>query len=134
MLAPFSVNGRPPGACVSCSTGVPASARPLPWTMQILPGRLPAFGQPAGGTLDLLSFVQSQVKISDDRATADYLLHKVKLTQRLDVRSVEDLQGKGAGPQTLRALRKLAEDSAGLPEPPSVVVVAPPPPAKPPNA
>ena len=35
-------------------------------------------------------------KIGDDRATADFLLHKVKLTQKLDVRDVEDLQGKGA--------------------------------------
>ena len=90
-----------------------------------------AHAQRSMSTAEVLSFVQSQVKIGDDRATADYLLHKVKLTQKLDVRSVEDLQGKGAGPQTIKALRKLAEDSAALPEPPPVVVVAPPPPARP---
>jgi len=93
-----------------------------------------AHAQRSMSTAEVLSFVTSQIKIGDDRATADYLLHKVKLSQKLDVRSVEDLQGKGAGPQTVRALRKLAEDSAALPEPPPVVVVAPPPPAKPPDA
>src|SRR5678815_2582086 len=77
-----------------------------------------AHAQRSMSTAEVPGFVQSQIKIGDDRATADYLLHKVKLSQKLDVRSVEDLQGKGAGPQTVRALRRLAEDSAALPEPP----------------
>ena len=93
-----------------------------------------AHAQRAMSTADVLSFVQSQIKIGDDRATADYLLHKVKLTQKLEIRAVEDLQGQGAGPQTVRALRKLAEDSAALPEPPPVVAAAPPPQAPPPSA
>jgi len=93
-----------------------------------------AYAQRAMSTAEVLSFVQSQIKIGDDRATADYLLHRIKLTQKLDIRAVEDLQGQGAGPQTLRALRKLAEDSTSLPAPPPVVVAAPPPQAPPPSA
>ena len=92
-----------------------------------------AHAQRAMSTAEVLSFVRSQVKIGDDRATADFLLHRIKLTQKLDLRDVEDLQGQGAGPQTLRALRKLAEDSASLAAPPPVVMVAPPPQAKPPD-
>jgi hypothetical protein len=81
-------------------------------------------------------FVKSQMKLGPerDRTTADYLLKNVKLTQRLDDRTVEDLQGQGVGRETIRALRKLAMDSAGLPAPPPVVVVPPPPPPKPPSA
>jgi hypothetical protein len=93
-----------------------------------------AHAQRAMSTAEVLSFVQSQIKLGDDRATADYLLHKVKLTQKLDASAVEDLQGQGAGPQTVRALRKLSQDSAALPEPPPVVVAAPPPQAPPPSA
>lgn len=93
-----------------------------------------AHAQRAMTTAEVLSFVRSQAKIGDDRATADYLLHKVKLTQKLDDRAVEELQGQGAGPQTVRALRKLVEDSSALPAPPPVVAVAPPPQAKPPSS
>src|SRR4051812_49050075 len=63
---------------------------------------------------DVIAFVDSQIKLKgDDRATADFLQH-VKLTQKLETRDVEDLQGRGAGPRTLQALRKLSEDSASL--------------------
>jgi hypothetical protein len=84
----------------------------------------------------LLAFVGSQVKMKgDDRATADYLLHKVKLTEKLDARAVEDLQGQGAGPKTVAALKKLSEDSAGLPAAaPPEAVAAPKPPRPPPSA
>ncbi|HEY2844732.1 MAG TPA: hypothetical protein VGJ09_13820, partial [Bryobacteraceae bacterium] len=97
---------------------------------------LPAVAQAprAMSTAEVLAFVRSQAKLGDDRATADYLLHKIKLTEKLDDRTVEELQGQGAGPQTVRALRKLVDDSAALPAPPPVVVVAPPPQAPPPSA
>src|SRR5580698_9133420 len=72
------------------------------------------------------TFVQSQIKMKgDDRATADFLLHKVKLTEKLEDRAIEELQGQGAGPKTVQALRKLSTESAGL-------TAAPPPPAPPP--
>jgi parvulin-like peptidyl-prolyl isomerase len=87
----------------------------------------PALPQRAMTASEVVAFVKSQLALKgDDRATAD-LLRGVRLTQKLDPRDVEDLQGKGAGVRTLQALRKLSEDSAGLP-------AAPPPPAPPPVA
>ena len=81
-------------------------------------------------------FVKSQMKAGADKdhATAEYLLKNVKLTQKLDDRTIEEWQGQGLGRETLRALHKLAMDSAGLTAPPPVVVVVPPPPPKPPSA
>jgi hypothetical protein len=88
--------------------------------------------QKAWTAAQLIEFVNSQIKLKgDDRATADYL-RGIKLTQKLDIREVEDLQGKGAGVRTLQALRKLSEDSAGLPAAPPPP--APPPPTPPPSA
>jgi len=81
---------------------------------------------------DLAGFVRSQIKLKgDDRTTADFVLHRIRLTEKLDDKIIEQLQGEGAGPKTIQALRKLSEDSASLPAPPPVV--APPPrPVKPP--
>jgi hypothetical protein len=81
-------------------------------------------------------FVKSQMKLGADKdhATADYLLKNIKLTQKLDDRTIEDWQGQGVGRETIRALHKLAMDSAGLPAPAPVVVAAPLPPPKPPSA
>ena len=75
----------------------------------------------------------SQIKLKgDDKATADYLQH-IKLTEKLEIRDVENSSGRGAGVRTLRDLfRKLSEDSASLaaaPPPPE-----PPPPTPPPSA
>ena len=52
-------------------------------------------------TLDqLLSFVRSAIKLKQpDREVASYLT-KLRLTEKLDERTVEDLQGEGAGPKT----------------------------------
>jgi hypothetical protein len=84
---------------------------------------------------EVTAFVKSQVKLGTgtDHATAEYLLKNIKLTQKLDERTVEDLQGQGVGRETIRALHKLAADSASLPVPPPVVVAQPPPPPKPPD-
>src|SRR5580704_9542866 len=81
------------------------------------------------------TFVQSQIKMKgDDRTTADFLLHKVKLTEKLEDRTVEELQGQGAGPQTVRALRKLSTESVGLrAAAPPEAAPAPPPPPPPPS-
>src|SRR5580692_5428157 len=84
----------------------------------------------------VVTFVGSQVKMKgDDRATADFLLHKVKLTEKLEARVVEELQGQGAGPKTVQALKKLIDESAALPAaPPAETVAAPPPPPPAPSA
>lgn len=79
---------------------------------------------------EIVSFIKSTIKQKqDDRLVADYLLKRMKMKERLDERTVEDLQGMGAGPKTTSALHKLSEESAGLgaAAPPE----APPPPPKP---
>lgn len=83
----------------------------------------------------LSSFVQSSIQLKHpDRQVAAYLL-KLKLTERLDSRTIEELQGMGAGPVTVEALRKLAEGSSALPAPPpKPVKIAPIPIAPPPVA
>jgi hypothetical protein len=94
-----------------------------------------AFAQRAMTSAELVAFVKSQIqRKGDDRQTADYLSRSVKLTQKLDDRTVEDLQGQGAGPKTVAALKKLVELSASLAEGPPVAAPPPPPPApKPPS-
>ncbi len=92
-----------------------------------------ALAQRAMAVADVITFVDSQIKLKgDDRATAEFLQH-IKLTQKLEIRDVEDLQGRGAGVRTLQALRKLSEDSAGLPAAPPPQVVAAPPVTPPPS-
>ena len=84
-----------------------------------------AIAQRAMTVAEVIEFVDSQIKLKgDDKATADFLQH-IKLTQKLEIRDVENLQGRGAGVRTLQALRKLSEDSASL-------AAAPPPPVPPP--
>jgi hypothetical protein len=81
----------------------------------------------------LVSFVKSSVQLRhDDRQIAAYIKKNVKLSNRLDARMVEELQGMGAGPQTVAALKSLITESAALEAPPppapKLVVAGPPPP------
>jgi hypothetical protein len=81
----------------------------------------------------LISFIKSSVQLhQDDRQIASYIKKSVKLSNRLDARTVEDLQGAGAGPQTVAALKMLITESASLAPPPppapKLVVEGPPPP------
>ena len=56
----------------------------------------------------LVSFIKSSIQLRhDDRKVADYV-KKIRLANALDARTVEDLQGMGAGPQTVMALKALA--------------------------
>lgn len=73
----------------------------------------------------LEQFIKSSVELKHpDKQIAD-VLKNVKLTQRLDTRAVENLQGMGAGPRTLEVLRALSSSSVGLPMPSPTVAVAP---------
>ena len=75
----------------------------------------------------LVSFLRSSIKLKqDDKQVADYV-KKVKLSNRLDARTIEELQGEGLGPKTVQALGDLREASNGLP------AAAPPAPAPPPK-
>jgi hypothetical protein len=80
----------------------------------------------------LLSFIRSSIKLKqDDRQVANYL-RRLQLTQRLDDRTIEELQGEGAGPKTVEALHELRDTTKDLPSPPPPApkpapVVIPPP-------
>jgi hypothetical protein len=80
----------------------------------------------------LRSFIRSSVKMKmPDKDVASYLA-KVKLSEQLDERTVEELQGEGAGTKTVAALDALATASASLPKPqptaPKPAYKPPPPP------
>jgi len=88
---------------------------------------VPLFAQQrAMTTAQLMEFVRSSIgqKMADQQV-ADYIKSRVKLTQKLDARSVEELQGLGAGLRTVAALKTLSAASAALPEPPPVEAPAP---------
>src|SRR5579872_4777843 len=80
----------------------------------------------------LVSFIQSSIQLRHPDKQVALYLSKLKLSERLDARDVEDLQGLGAGPATVAALRKLAESSASLPSAAPKPVQAPPPQIPPP--
>lgn len=81
----------------------------------------------------LLRFLESSAPMvqkgtMSDRELAAYL-DKVKLTEKLDERQIEDIQGQmRIGPKTLQALHKLAAESASLA---AAAVIAPPPKPRP---
>jgi hypothetical protein len=67
----------------------------------------------------LIAFVQSSEKIiKEDKTMTDKqlaeFLSKVRLTEKLEPRVIEDLQAAGIGPLTTRALEKLRVDSQSL--------------------
>ncbi|HZL57116.1 MAG TPA: hypothetical protein VFC21_08550 [Bryobacteraceae bacterium] len=81
-----------------------------------------AFAQDSLTVHKLVEFVQSSVKDKLlDKDVAEYL-SKVRMSEKLEDQTVEDLQTAGAGPRTVATLIKLADASAKLP-------AAPPPPA-----
>jgi hypothetical protein len=86
----------------------------------------------------LIDFVKSSQKIITEQRTmtdkqlADFL-SKVKLTEKLEPRVIEDLQALGIGPLTARALEKLRLESQSL-TPSTVQQVLPDEPIPPPSA
>jgi hypothetical protein len=66
----------------------------------------------------LMTFIKSSIELRhEDRRVADYL-KKVRLTERLDDRTIEEMQGMGAGIKTIESLRLLRDASKELPAPP----------------
>lgn len=62
----------------------------------------------------LFSFLQSSVQMKQsDREVAGFL-SKAKMSEKLDDRTVEQLQALGIGPKTLTVLRHLSEESQSL--------------------
>jgi hypothetical protein len=65
----------------------------------------------------LVQFITSSIELQHpDRQVAGYLKNVV-LTERLDDRTIESLQGLGAGPKTIEALERLRDISQNLPAP-----------------
>jgi hypothetical protein len=82
----------------------------------------------------VMTFIRSSIQLHhDDRKIAEYV-KKIKLKDKLQDRKVEELQGLGAGPRTLAALRELSNSSTSLPDAPPPVPVAPKPTIPPPDS
>jgi len=89
---------------------------------------LTAFSQQQLTVAKLVEFVKSSIaQKMPDKDVAGFLAG-VKMSEKLDPRTIETLQGLGAGAKTTAALSHLAETSASLSP---AVVVAPPPKPKP---
>jgi hypothetical protein len=99
---------------------------------------LAATAQTPMSVAELYSFVQSsqqfikQGKMTDRELAA--FLSKSKLTERLDDRSVEQMQGLGIGPKTLEALEHLRDQSKTLTAAKPIEPPGPPEQAPPPNS
>jgi hypothetical protein len=82
----------------------------------------------------LVQFITSSIsQKNQDKEVAGFLA-SVKLSEKLDPRVVEDLQGRGAGPKTVAALNHLAEVSAAMPAPAPKAEAPKPKPIPPPSA
>ena len=87
---------------------------------------------------ELVSFVQSSEQLikegkQTDGEVAKYLA-KVKLTERLDDRVIEDLQSHGIGAKTLQALQALRDRTKDLMAAKPIAPEAPPTPIPPPSS
>lgn len=90
--------------------------------------QIPALAQRQMTVPQLVSFIRSSIQLrQDDHEVAD-VVRRLKLMNRLDDKTVEELQGMGAGPRTVAALKQLETASANLsppppPAPPKEVVI-----------
>jgi hypothetical protein len=77
-----------------------------------------AMGQQTITVQKLIEFVKSQVQLIKQKKGTDKELAAslayIRLSEKLEVSVIEDLQADGAGPLTVRALQKLQEQSSGL--------------------
>jgi hypothetical protein len=108
--------------------------RSLPLLLGFALGLAPGLWSQSQLTVDqLVRFIESSIKLKHpDKQVASYL-QRVKLSERLDDVTIETLQGKGAGPRTLEALRALRNASAELKPPAPVTRPEGPPPIPPPS-
>jgi hypothetical protein len=86
---------------------------------------LAAVSQPAVGVDQLASFIKSAIQSRQDDKKVAEQVQKIKLSNRLDEHTVQELQRLGAGPKTVAALQKLSEASASLPAAAPAPVSAP---------
>jgi hypothetical protein len=95
---------------------------------------LAAAGQTALTVDQLVRFIKSSIQLKQpDRQVASYL-SRCKMTESLDDRTIEELQGYGAGPRTVEAMTRLRDASQAMPKPAPKVPEAKPQPIPPPSA
>ena len=87
---------------------------------------LAASAQMSWTVKQVVSFVKSSIELKQDDRQVAAVLHKVRLTERLDDGTIEDLQGLGARSKTVEALKQLRDASKSLPAAPSEAPVAKP--------
>jgi hypothetical protein len=93
-----------------------------------------AYGQRQMTVTELVEFIKSAIQQKNNDSQVASFVQKIKLTNRLDDATVEQLRNLGAGPRTVSALRTLTDTTASLPPPPPpaaaakapAVVVSPP--------
>jgi hypothetical protein len=88
----------------------------------LLVAAVAAYAQMQMTVAQLVSFIRSSIQLHHDDVKVAQYVKKIKLSDRLTDGKVEELQGMGAGPKTVAALRELTGISANLPP------AAPPPP------
>jgi hypothetical protein len=82
----------------------------------------------------LIEFLRSSISLKQpDREVAKFLAG-MKLSERLDDRTIEELQGEGLGPKTVAALHSLRDATASLPEAKPAVPAPKPVPIPPPSS
>jgi hypothetical protein len=104
----------------------------------VLLGCLAAAAQQTLSVEQLASFLRSSVQMMKqgkmtDKEVANFL-GRVKLSQRLDDRTVEEMQGFGIGPKTTQALQMLRDHSQMLAAAKPLAAVLPPKPIPPPTS
>jgi hypothetical protein len=81
----------------------------------------------------LVQFITSSISQKMGDAEVAKYLAGIRMSERLEPRLIEDLQGKGAGTKTVAALNRLAEISAALTPPAPKVAPPAPKPIPPPS-
>ncbi|MBM3735190.1 MAG: hypothetical protein FJW39_05325 [Acidobacteria bacterium] len=82
----------------------------------------------------LVQFIRSSVQLKHPDKQVAAQVRKLALTDRLEDRIIEDLQGLGAGPRTVEALQGLRDQSKALTPAMIAAPKAPAPPIPPPSA
>lgn len=83
-------------------------------------------GESVRGVVDS---VREALRLNRNDGQIAHILHRIKLAERLDDRTVETLESEGAGPRAVAELLRLRDASAALPPPAEPAIEAPPPPS-----
>src|SRR5437764_1055218 len=101
----------------------------MPWRLMLwtLAVTVSTAAQPASSVSQMVALVRTSISSKQSDSQISKILRKVKLTERLDEHTVEELQSEGAGPKSTAELERLRETSAALPQPVSPPSFASPP-------